>query len=143
MTVVLLLARPPVWNLHAEEHDALSGLWESYDDHTGKASGVVRIYAERGKFFGRIEKSFTSGDDIAVCNACTDERKGQPIIGLVVIRNVKKEGESYVGGDILDPDSGTVYRCKMQLENAGSQLVVRAFVGVSLFGRSQTWQRVK
>jgi uncharacterized protein (DUF2147 family) len=47
----------------------------------------------------------------------------------------------YGGGDILDPDSGSVYRSKFHLEKDGNVLVVRGFIGLSLFGRSQTWQR--
>jgi uncharacterized protein (DUF2147 family) len=50
------------------------------------------------------------------------------------------DGE-YRDGDILDPDNGVIYRCKLRLEGGGMKLKVRGFVGVSLFGRSQTWER--
>jgi uncharacterized protein (DUF2147 family) len=143
IAALLLLSMQPLQHVHADEQVSLTGLWETYDDHTGKARAVVRIYAEQGQFFGRIEKTFVPGDDTAVCEACTDERKNQPVLGLIIIRNMKREGGSYAGGDILEPDSGAVYRCTLQLENDGSQLVVRGFIGISLFGRSQTWQRVK
>ncbi len=117
------------------------GVWKTVDDKTGKARALVRIYAEHGKLFGRIEQSFTPGGEHRVCVPCTDERKNQPIIGLLIIRNMKPDGEAYAGGDILDPESGSVYRCKMHLEQNGARLVLRGYIGFSLLGRSQTWER--
>ena len=117
------------------------GLWKTFDDKTGSARAIVRIYEQDGKLFGRIESSFTPGAEHRVCDVCTDDRKNQPIIGLLIIRNmVSKDGE-YSGGDILDPDSGSVYRCKLRLDQNGSRLVVRGYIGFSLLGRTQFWQR--
>jgi uncharacterized protein (DUF2147 family) len=48
---------------------------------------------------------------------------------------------AYGGGGILDPDTGSVYRCKFHLAKDGTVLVVRGYIGISLLGRSQTWQR--
>ena len=72
---------------------------------------------------------------------CTDDRKNQPIIGLMIIRNVRLENGEYGGGDILDPDTGSVYRCKLHVEDGGAKLLVRGFIGISLLGRTQTWER--
>jgi len=101
----------------------------------------VRIYVQDGKYFGKIEQSLKPGAESRVCSECTDERKNQPMIGLVIIRNVTLRDGEYGGGDILDPDNGSVYRCKFHLENDGTVLVVRGFIGFSLLGRSQTWHR--
>ncbi len=117
------------------------GLWKTIDDKSGQPRGFVRLYESDGKFFAKIEKSFTPGDETGVCSACTDERKNQPIIGLVFMRNLKAQGDEFVDGDILDSDTGTIYRCKFRLEDGGTRLVVRGFVGISLFGRSKTWYR--
>jgi len=117
------------------------GTWKTIDDKTGKERALVRIYAQDGFLFGRIEHTFTPGGETRVCVPCTDERKNQPIIGLVVVRNMKPDGAEYAGGDILDPESGSVYRCKMHLAENGTRLVVRGYLGFALFGRSQTWQR--
>jgi len=117
------------------------GLWKTVDDKTGMPRAIVRIYVEDGKFFGRIEQSFLAGAEARVCTLCTDERKNQPIIGLLIIRNVSLRDGEYGGGDILDPENGSVYRCKFHLEKEGTVLVVRGFIGISLLGRSQTWLR--
>ena len=117
------------------------GLWKTIDDNTGSARAIVRIYEQDGKLFGRIERSFTPGAENRVCGLCKDERKDQPIIGLIIIRNIRSKDGEYAGGDILDPDTGTVYRCKFHLDQNGSRLIVRGYIGISLLGRSQTWQR--
>ena len=117
------------------------GLWKTIDDKSGSPRAIVRIYEQDGKLFGRIERSFTPGAENRVCEECTDERKNQPIIGLIIIRNIRSKDDEYTGGDILDPDTGTVYRCKFHLDQNGSRLIVRGYIGISLLGRSQTWQR--
>jgi uncharacterized protein (DUF2147 family) len=126
---------------HAADAQSPIGVWKTIDDKTGKPRAMVRIYVQDGKYFGKIEQSFTPGAETRVCSECTDERKNQPIIGLLIIRNVTLRDGEYGGGDILDPDNGSVYRCKFHLENGGTVLVVRGFIGFSLLGRSQTWHR--
>jgi uncharacterized protein (DUF2147 family) len=119
------------------------GLWHTIDDHTGKPRGLVRVYEQDSQFFARIEASLIPGESDEVCEACRDDRKNQPITGLVIMRNIKRRGAEYGGGDILDPDTGAVYDCEFHLDHDGSRMVVRGFIGLSLFGRSQTWVRVE
>jgi uncharacterized protein (DUF2147 family) len=124
----------------AEPHSPV-GWWKTFDDKTGRARGIVRIYEQDGRLFGRVEKTFKPGGDSRVCVACTDERRNRPIIGLIILRNLRAEGDAYAGGDILDPETGVVYRCKLRLDPAGARLEVRGYIGIPLMGRTQTWQR--
>lgn len=126
---------------HGTDLQSPIGLWKTIDDKTGKPRALVRIYLQDGKYFGRIERSFMPGADTRVCLACTDERKNQPIIGLVVLRDMVASDGEYAGGNILDPDTGSVYRCKFHLEKDGTLLVVRRYIGFALLGRTQTWHR--
>jgi uncharacterized protein (DUF2147 family) len=126
---------------HAADLQSPIGVWKTIDDKTGTPRALVRIYLENGKYFGKIQQSFMPGADSRVCSKCTDERKNQPVIGLLIIRNVVLKDGEYGGGDILDPDNGSVYRCKFHLEDGGTVLMVRGFIGFSLLGRSQTWHR--
>ena len=117
------------------------GLWKTIDDKTGAARAIVRIYEQDGRLFGKIQSSFKPGAAQRLCDVCTDERKDQPIIGLIIIRNMKRADDEYSGGDILDPETGSVYHCKMHVEG-GTRLLVRGYIGFSLIGRNQTWWRV-
>ena len=136
-----MLAGVPAASSRAADAQSPLGLWKTVDDKTGMPRAMVRIYLQDGKYFGRIEQSFAPGAETRVCSVCTDERKNQPIIGLLIIRNVTLRDGEYGGGDILDPDTGSVYRCKFRLDKDGAVLVVRGFIGISLLGRTQTWRR--
>jgi uncharacterized protein (DUF2147 family) len=120
-----------------------AGLWKTIDDKTGKERSLVRISENNGVFEGRIEKIFDQpGDDPShLCKLCEGERKDQPIIGMNFLWGLKKDGNQYAGGQILDPNNGKIYRAKMKLIEGGRKLEVRGFIGISLFGRSQTWLR--
>ena len=117
-----------------------AGRWRTFDDKTGKAKAVILLYEEKGLLFGRVE-TLVDPDAVRICDKCSDDRKGQPVTGMVVIRRMKKDSDEYTGGDILDPKNGSVYRCKMRLIEQGRKLSVRGYLGFSLFGRSQTWVR--
>ena len=119
------------------------GLWRTTDDKTGKERALVRIVENEGRYEGRVEKIFTQpGDDPQhLCRKCEGERKDQPIIGMNILWGLKRDGDQYSGGEILDAKEGKIYRCKMKLVEGGRKLEVRGFIGVALFGRSQTWTR--
>ena len=118
-----------------------AGLWKTIDDKTGRARGFVRIYEHDGELFGKIESSLSPEEAKEVCHHCSGDRKDKPVIGMVILTGMKKSGEGYGGGEILDPDTGWVYRCKMRLAENGKKLILRGYLGVSLLGRSQTWVR--
>ena len=142
LIIIMLLASASA--LHpalAADLQSPVGLWKTIDDKTGAPRAFVRIFAENGKYYGRIEQSFTPGASTRVCAVCKDDRKDHPIIGLQIIRGMVKRDAEFAGGEILDPDSGWIYRCKFHLEEGGQKLIVRGYLGFSLLGRSQTWMR--
>jgi uncharacterized protein (DUF2147 family) len=143
--VVVLLLLFPASVLPAAADDARLaspvGLWEPLDN-SGKPEGLIRIFEFNGLYYGRIEPSSPSDDRNARCTRCTDERHNQRIIGLLLLRHLRPQNGEYVGGDILDPDTGGLYSCKMRLTDGGHQLIMRGYIGIPLFGRSGTWQRV-
>jgi len=119
------------------------GAWQTISDVTGQPQSIVRVYEERGLLFAKVERVLVTDGVPSTCVKCRDDRKGQPLVGLVIMRNMKAGGDEYSGGDILDPESGKVYRCKVTLDPTGQRLTVRGYIGISLFGRSQTWRRVQ
>ena len=123
-----------------------TGVWKTIDDETKQERSTVRISEVGGVLTGKIEKITDPTKQTAKCDECADERKGQPILGLTILRNVKKNGndaELWDGGDILDPGNGKVYRVRLRPIDGGKKLEVRGFVGMPLLGRTQTWIRVE
>jgi len=121
---------------------ALEGLWKAYDDQ-GVPTGYIRIDVHKGIFTGVIERGVTEDQPEQFCTACKDERKDKKLIGMVIIKGVKKQGEHYLGEEILDPFSGKTYRVKLTLIKKAQALRVRGYIGLSLFGRTQIWERVE
>ena len=117
------------------------GLWQPLDS-AGKPEGLIRIFETNGLYYGRIEPSSPGDDRNARCTRCTDDRHDQPIIGLVLLRHLKPQNGEFVGGDILDPDTGRIYGCTLRLTHGGRDAVMRGFLGISLLGHSQIWRRV-
>ena len=119
------------------------GLWQNIDDATGKPKALIRITENKGEVRGQIEKLFlTAGDNPNPrCDKCQGANKDQPVLGMVFMSGLRKNGEAYSGGEILDPVSGKVYRSKLTLVDGGKKVMVRGYVGVPLLGHSQTWVR--
>ncbi len=124
--------------------DSPAGLWKTIDDKSGKPRSLVRITESNGEYSAVVEKGLLATDKKgAVCSKCTDERKDQPIIGMTIVNGIKKNGDKFDGGKILDPDNGKLYKCKMTLNETGDELEVRGYIGISLIGRSQIWHRME
>jgi uncharacterized protein (DUF2147 family) len=120
--------------------DSPVGYWETIDDDGKTPTSIVQIFQEGDTLSGKILKIMKPGvDPKALCVACTGDLKDKPVVGLRFLWGVKKEGDDWEGGSILDPDTGKVYKCTLTLE--GDKLQVRAFLGMSLFGRTQLWLR--
>jgi uncharacterized protein (DUF2147 family) len=123
------------------------GLWKTIDDATKKEKSLVRISDNGGVLNGRIEKLLDpEAKADGVCDKCSDDRKGQPIVGLNIIRNVKANADDtsmWDGGEILDPNNGKVYRVRLKPVDGGKKLEVRGYIGAPLLGRTQVWHRVE
>jgi uncharacterized protein (DUF2147 family) len=117
------------------------GKWKTVDDETGMESGIVEIYEKAGKVYGRIIEILEKEKKHFKCEMCEGEDKNKPVLGLVIIKGLKKKGDFYEGGKVTDPKNGKSYHCKMTLEGK-DKLIVRGYIGISLFGRSQTWFRI-
>jgi uncharacterized protein (DUF2147 family) len=119
------------------------GVWQSIDDKTNEPKSQIRISEAGGALSGRIEKLLRKeAKQDAVCDECTDDRKGKPLIGLEIIRGAKKaEGKDvWEDGKILDPENGKSYALRLTPIDGGKKLEVRGSVlGI---GRTQTWVRV-
>jgi uncharacterized protein (DUF2147 family) len=121
--------------------DSPVGLWKTIDDATKQPKALIRISDQGGALVGRIEKILVPNAGDAVCDQCTDQRKDKPIQGMTILSGLKKEGQEWTGGEILDPNNGKVYKAMAKLADGGRKLEVRGFVGIPTIGRTQSWLR--
>lgn len=124
------------------------GTWKQVDDVSGKAKSIIQITDNNGELQGKVERVMNlTPEEIAkdgehpVCHSCDGSRKNQPIEGMTIMWGVHKDGDAWDGGKILDPKSGKVYKVKLTLTDGGSKLKVRGYIGFSLLGRNQVWER--
>lgn len=116
------------------------GQWKTIDDETGKPRSIVEIFERDGKYFGKIQRLFREPgeEQDPVCDECDDYRKGKKIIGMEIITDMKfnKKDNEYHKGEIIDPENGNIYDCKLWVDGEGN-LNVRGYL--LFFYRTQTW----
>lgn len=122
------------------------GRWKTIDDETKEAKSIVVITEVDGQLVGKIEKLFRKEgeDQNPKCDKCSGDKKDQPIIGMQILKGLKKDKGSetkWSGGEILDPKNGKTYSCKIEVIEDGKKLKLRGFIGFSLLGRTQIWER--
>lgn len=129
-------------------NDTPAGTWKTIDDATQKPKSIVQITENNGEFQAKIVELLNrSPEDVArdgehpKCTKCDGERKNQPIEGMTIMWGVRKSGNVWDGGKIVDPKSGKTYKVKLSLIDGGQKLDVHGYIGFSLLGRSQTWER--
>jgi uncharacterized protein (DUF2147 family) len=120
-----------------------AGLWQTISDRTGQPRGLVRVEEVNGEYIGTVVAVLSppAPDANPLCNLCQGDLKDKPVVGMVILRGVRRSGDTYSTGQILDPDEGEVYKCRIALLDEGRKLEVRGFIGIPLLGRSQTWVR--
>jgi len=118
----------------------IEGKWKTIDDETKQAKSIVEIYKKSdGKYYGKVSQLLIKPAD-PNCSGCKDDRKGKPILGMEIIRGLAKDGDEFTGGTITDPKTGKTYKCTITKD--GDKLNVRGYMGFSLLGRTQVWQKV-
>jgi uncharacterized protein (DUF2147 family) len=119
------------------------GLWETISDKDGKPEGYIRIRLVGDELRGVIERGMPGDDPNDICTKCPGDRKNQRMLGLTIITGLHRQGDHWAGGEILDPKSGSLYRCRIRAIDSGRKLELRGFIGISLLGRTQTWLRAE
>jgi len=120
-----------------------AGLWKTIDDDGKTEKSLVRISESGGVFSAKVDKIFDPKTQDSRCDDCSDERKGQPVIGMTIIKNAKagSDKEVFEGGEILDPNNGKTYKLRLKMLEGGRKLEVRGYIGP--FFRNQQWIRVE
>lgn len=129
----------------AEDLKTPVGKWKTIDDETNKPKSIIEISAdEKGVLTGKIIQLFKEPNEEQnpLCDKCEGEDHNKPVIGLKIMWDMTKESDNkWENGKIMDPKKGKTYKCKLTLTDEGKKLQVRGFIGFSLLGRTQTWER--
>lgn len=141
---ILLVSMQLVFSVSAWAQSASPvGKWKTIDDETKQPKSIVEISETQGKLSGKIVQLFRKPeeDQNPKCDKCTGDKKDQPILQMEIIEGMTQDGDVWSGGHILDPKNGKTYKCKIKVVDGGKKLEVRGFIGFSLLGRTQVWER--
>ena len=128
-------------NFYAQSRGVI-GKWNTIDEVSGKALSVVEIFESNNRIYGKVVEILNPKNRNNTCKDCPGDDNNKPVLGLIIIKGLVKDGTEYNDGKILDPKSGKLYKCYIELENP-NKLKVRGYLGISLIGRTQYWERVK
>ena len=141
MVSILILTISKAQTSEVLESDKIVGLWE-----VGSGKARVKITKYGDKFGGKIvwlkEPTYPDGTKKVDKNNPDETKRTIPLLGYNNLLGFSYEGKSeYDGGTIYDPENGSVYNCNISLQDDNT-IEVRGYIGVSLFGRTDTWKRV-
>lgn len=119
---------------------SIFGKWENRDETTNKVDSVIEVYEKDGKAYAKIVEITDKNRQNAVCDQCSGKQKNQAILGMDILSGLKKDGDEWSGGKILDPKNGKEYKCYIKLEDS-NKLKIRGYIGFSLLGRTAYWYR--
>jgi uncharacterized protein (DUF2147 family) len=150
--LLLVVAAPIAFSLSASAQTASKsnpslaspvGRWKTVDDSTGKVKSIVAIREENGKLYGTIEELFDPPVPHPTCYVCTGDLKDRPLVGLQILWDFVPDGTQWSGGQVLDPETGKIYRASMALEDGGKKLRLHGYFLVTLLGRTEHWLRAE
>jgi uncharacterized protein (DUF2147 family) len=98
----------------------------------------IEIYKKGEQYFG---KSTWVSNPVKDIQNPDESLKKREVLGIELLTGFYFNDGAYTDGKIYDPKTGKTYQCKMKLE--GDKLNIRGFIGISLFGRTAIFEKVK
>jgi uncharacterized protein (DUF2147 family) len=139
--VLIMLTVVSAHSMAIAQTDQIEGLW--YNDI--KSAKIHITKGSDGKFNGKVVwlKEPLKNGKPKVDELNQDEKlRSRPRLGLPVLAGFEKDGkDKYTEGTIYDPNNGKTYSCKITYKS--KTLAIRGYIGISLFGRTTTWERAE
>ena len=129
--------------VHAATEPTAAGFWQQADN-AGRVGGWFYFWETNGLYQGRLVKMFgRPGERVFErCAKCPGTQKDAPMLGLTIVKGMRRDGLKYEDGTILDPRDGSIYHAQMELSPDGQKLSVRGYLGIPLLGQTQVWTRL-
>lgn len=123
----------------------LIGHWRAVDGESDTPYAIVEfLRTPTGTLSGFLRSVLPGADQpatAATCDKCTGARKGAPIVGMEIIWNLRPDGDRFIDGSILDPESGRTFRCLVRVIDRGGRLDLTIYERFATFGVTERWER--
>ena len=120
-------------NGHPGNADEIVGVYWS-----PKKDAKIEIFKRQNQYYGRSIWVASMRKDVKNPD---ESLKNRDVLGIELLTGFSFRDDSYTDGKIYDPESGKTYDCKMTL--TGKMLKVRGYIGISLFGRTEIFEKIK
>jgi uncharacterized protein (DUF2147 family) len=135
MLASMTLSHNIAQNQTASAADVILGIWTNPEK-----DAHFEIYKKENKYYGKI--IWGTGGDTKDSKNPDPKLRSRDLVGLTILRNFEFSGKNTWSEDtIYDPKKGKTYSCTLSMTSA-NKLEVRGYVGISAFGRTETWTRI-
>ncbi len=124
--------------------DSLTGTWMSADK-----DGKIKIYASGGKYYGMLiwlkEPNDPETGKPKLDKKNSDKTKrSRPILNMEIMKDLvwDADDQEWSDGEIYDPKTGNTYSLTCKLKTI-DQMELTGYMGITLLGRTTSWDRVK
>jgi len=124
----------------ANNPDKVLGVWVTQD-----SDSKVEIFKKDNKYYGKIVWLKTPMDNnkpvVDKFNP-KEKLKTRPVLGLVVLNDLKYNDNEWEDGKVYDPKTGKTYDCKMWIDEKDNSIIhIKGFIGFSLIGKEVKWKK--